>query len=201
MALNDIYKMSIVQEMNGVAMSNSFYYKEDVSPTTPDELGVYEAWKADISAEWLKTAATTLAITCQIVKRVFPTDGPAFTGFDQATGSGGIDPLPTNLMVTLTAYAIADPPQIRPIRNSVFKPGLTDADVVDGELTIAAATLINALRNLMNQRITSPDGGEYIPMLRNTVLTVPVYTEIFQWQWRNIVRVVRRRTTNLCQNG
>jgi len=201
MALGQIYKLVVVSEQAGVAISNAFYYKERVSPTTPNDLDVWEAWKATINTAWQSITTDLMSITCQIAKVVDPGDGPSFTKFDLEGGSVAGDSLPTNSQIPFSSYGFTIEPPNRLARNGILKGGIPMSNVVDGELTNTAVALHDFVRDTLKGAIISPDGGEYDPFLRYLAFTVPKFVPILSYKFRNIIRVATRRTSNLCQTG
>lgn len=201
MALNQIYKLTLVSEYDGVASSNSFYYKETVSPSSPDELDVWKAWEDTLAVAWNAITTDNMTITCQISKVVDPGDGPSFTEFNTSQGTVGGDSLPSNAQIPFSSYAVSTeaPPRLR--RNGILKSGIPVTHTTVGELSNVATALYDTLRDLMKGTIISPAGGNYDPFLRYEVLGVPTFDPLISYKYRQIIRVVTRRTSNLCMTG
>ncbi len=201
MALGQIFKLTLVSEYDGVATSNSFYYKETVSPSAPDQLDVWRAWEDTIGPAWILVTTDNMTITCQISKVVDPGDGPSFTEFNQLQGSVGGDSLPSNAQIPFSSYTVSTETVPRLRRNGILKGGIPEPQVSIGELTNSATALYDSLRDDMKGTIISPAGGNYDPFLRYLVGTVETFDPIQSYKFRQIVRVATRRTSNLCMTG
>ena len=201
MAVDDIYSVNIVTELNGVALSNTLLYKELEAPSVTNILDVWEAWKADVAPPWNNVTSNEGVITCAVVKRLFPTEGPAFTAFENIPGNEADDPLPSNAHIPISLYSKIEGAPDRVIRNGILKSAIPENMVEAGQLTPSSFVQWNTLQDQLFANITSPNNGVYGPQVRGRTPPPLVYESVLHVNFTYRVRVSRRRTTNLCQTA
>ncbi|GAH04876.1 unnamed protein product, partial [marine sediment metagenome] len=98
MPVGEVYQLAVDQELNGVLLTNVFYFAQLISGSGDDENDLIDAFEEDVVPTWLLCCSDDWQITCYRARRVSGV-GTFAEALQVASGDVGdvvAEPLPAN---------------------------------------------------------------------------------------------------------
>lgn len=189
MAVDDIYRCTIVGQLHGQTMNNVLFYREATSAGANGQTALASALDSKYATNILPRQSDEYTYKGALVQRFSPGTPLVATLNSTNTGAGGIvgNSLPTSsaaVIKKLTTLAG------RKYRGRLFLPGIPTAHEDDSELSAAAET---ALATAFSNFGVSATSGGFVFNLILWHKASSTYTDVSIWEVTTPLRVQRRR--------
>lgn len=197
MAVDDIYRTTLAQEVNGIQLVNVFYYKEASSPSGANaEEDINQYVEDEVLPVLVASLSTSWEALCVQTVRVAPGAQVPFQKVFSASNVGTVSgtALPANCVMAISEYS---DDFTKAGRGRFFQSGWNTDDEDDNCFTSAAFTRGQNIAAEWRSRIDSiPSTGEYDRVIYGG--DPPTDKLLYKTEVRSQVRKLRSRTRRRC---
>ncbi len=188
MPAGDIYQLSVDQTLQGVAMTNVHYFKQESADNGDMGQACIDAYQADVQVAQLACQSSALTLDQYRAVRVHPGPSQPVVETIGAAGTRAGDACAASQPALLSFYDIATG-VVRSART--FLSGIVETDISVGLIEGALRTLLETFGALLEANISSPGGDDF----RKQIWSVATSTarDVIKCRIRQQLRKLRSR--------
>lgn len=198
--MGDIYRASMLTEVNGVQTVNVMHWQEQTVGTNPNReeevknLLTVSAGSGDFANTWQTIMSDAAIISCVKVQKVFPLpESTAKHFFVNVPGTAGSTPAPSNLALVIRQYSSV---ATKRGRGRSFFAGLDEVVLDGGNYITALVSILTVFTEQYYLGFTTGDGSVYTASIYSK--QDDVYRDCVMAHYDPIPRNQRDRKGKLC---